>query len=275
MPEQFEDRDLSDSVFWGVQLQRALVRDANLTGARFFHTFWSDVSIDGVIDRLVVNGVDVTEFVNAHDRWFPLRTQLEPDTADALRSTWAVLQAEWATLLARASLLPSEAVLASVNGEWCLRDTLRHLLFAMDKWFCLPVLGALTYTSIGLPNTGSQGLDWPGLNASADPTFDDVLATRRQQHERFDDFAWCSARRFDDLREMVVEFEVARDDGVETERRHVGVDRCDRAVQHPTRVVVGRGVGDSRCTGVLVDTVAPEPLQEPMGTHDVARVPRP
>ena len=188
MPEQFEDRDLSDSVFWGVQLQRALVRDANLTGAQFFHTLWSDVSIDGVIDRLVVNGVDVTEYVNAHDRWFPLRTQLEPDTADALRSTWAVLQAEWAALLARAAQLPSEAVLQSVNGEWCLRDTLRHLLFAMDKWFCLPVLGALAYTSIGLPNTGSQGLAWPGLDPAADPRFDDVLATRRQQQDRFDRF---------------------------------------------------------------------------------------
>ena len=74
MAEEFEDRDLSDSVFWGVNLERAYVRDANLAGARFFHTFWTDVSIDGVIDHLVVNGVDVTDFVNEHDRWFPLRT---------------------------------------------------------------------------------------------------------------------------------------------------------------------------------------------------------
>ncbi|MEY4174599.1 MAG: hypothetical protein RI900_1764 [Actinomycetota bacterium] len=188
MAEQFEDRDLSDSVFWGVNLQRCLVRDADLSGTRFFHTLWSDVSVDGVVDRLVVNGVDVTDYVNAHDRWYPLRTQLEPATADSLRSAWAVLQGEWHSLLQRAGELGPQAVLQSVNGEWCLRDTLRHLLFAMDKWFSGPVLGAREFTSFGLPNTGSQGGDWPGLEPAADPSFDEVLAARAEHAARFGAF---------------------------------------------------------------------------------------
>ncbi|MEY4338874.1 MAG: hypothetical protein RLZ14_724 [Actinomycetota bacterium] len=188
MTEQFEDRDLSDAVFWGVRVRGALFRDADLSGARFFHTLWSDVSVDGVVDRLVVNGVDVTDFVNTHDRWYPLRTQLEPDTADALRSAWAELQREWDALLARAAQLGPQAVLQSVNGEWCLRDTLRHLLFAMDKWFGWPVLGAREFTSFGLPNTGSQGRDWPGLEPGAEPTFDEVLAARARHSATFGDF---------------------------------------------------------------------------------------
>ena len=201
MAEQFEDRDLSDSVFWGVRLQRCLVRDADLLGTRFFHTLWSDVSIDGVVDRLVVNGVDVTDYVNANDRWYPLRTRLEPDTSDALRASWAELQQEWADLLGWASRLGPGAALRSVNGEWCLRDTLRHLLFAMDKWFGGPLLCARSFTSFGLPNTGSQGGDWPGLDPAADPSFDEVLAARAEHAARFG--AFIGSLDFADLPETV------------------------------------------------------------------------
>lgn len=188
MAEEFEDRDLSDSVFWGVNLRGATFRDADLSGSTFFHTMWSDVSIDGIVQRLVVNGVDVTDHVNANDRWYPLRTRLEPASADDLRATWAELQAEWGALLDEAQRIGSTTALQSVNGEWNLRDTLRHLLFAMDKWFVGPVLGERRFTSIGLPNTGSQGKDWPGLDPSADPDFDAVLAQRAEHAARFGAF---------------------------------------------------------------------------------------
>lgn len=187
MPEEFEDRDLSESVFWGVNLQRVTFRDADLSGSTFFHTLWSNVTVDGVVNGLVVNGVDVTEYVNAHDRWYPLRTQLEPATADDLRAAWSVLQAEWAAVLARVAAMPAEAALHSVNGEWSVRDTLRHLVFAMDKWFSGPVLGEQQFSPIGLPNSGSQGRDWPGVDRGADPTMDEVLAVRAERNGRFTD----------------------------------------------------------------------------------------
>lgn len=188
MAEEFEDRDLSDSVFWGVNLRGARFRDADLSGATFFHTGWSNVSIDGVIDRLVVNGVDVTDHVNARDRWYPLRTQLEPSTGDELRAAWATLQAEWQALLDRAALMGPDAVITSVNGEWCLSDTLRHLVFAIDKWFFLPVLGQTSYTWLGLPNSGSQAREWPGLQPDAAPTFAEVLDVRAERLRTFTEF---------------------------------------------------------------------------------------
>lgn len=201
MPESFEDRDLSDAVFWGVNLQRAYIRDADMSGSTLFHVFLRDVSIDGEIERLVVNGVDVTDFVNEHDRWWPLRNRLSPDSIGGVVDSWATLQAEWASLLSSVAAADRSVVDASVGGEWSLRDTLRHLLFAVDKWFALPILGDASFTPIGLPNTSSQGGDWPGLDLDADPDFATVLAARAAQHERFG--IYISSTRAEDLPETV------------------------------------------------------------------------
>ena len=188
MAEEFNDRDLSESVFWGVNMHNAMFRDADFSGSTFFNTGWQNVSIEGVIGGLVVNGVDVTECVNANDRWYPLRNQLSPQTAEGMRSTWSALCAEWDLLFGRLHSMDPHVPTASVNGEWSLRDTLRHLLFAMDKWFTLPILGAQQFSSLALPNTGSQGLEWPGVNPDADPSFTEVLAARTITNQVFTEY---------------------------------------------------------------------------------------
>lgn len=188
MAEEFEDRDLSESVFWGVRLNRATFRDADLSGSTFFHTLWSGVSIDGVVDGLVVNGVDVTEYVNAHDRWYPLRTRLEPATADGVRESWSTIRQEWATLIDAVVALGPDALIRSVGGEWSLRDTLRHLVFAIEKWFTWPLLGERSFSALGLPNTGSQGHEWPGIDLGTEPTWDEAVAAFGQRVEQFTEF---------------------------------------------------------------------------------------
>lgn len=188
MGEEFEGQDLSESVFWGVDLRRTLFRDADFAGSRFFHVMMSDVSVDGVIERLIVNGVDVTEFVNSNDRWYPLRNELSPSDETSLQSAWARLEVEWEKLYAHVATLPAEVHSRSVGGEWSFRDTLRHMLFVHDKWFNWPIGGQRSFTSIGLPNTGSQGGEWPNLDLSSDPSYDDTLAARRRQASEFGDF---------------------------------------------------------------------------------------
>ena len=185
MGEEFEGRDLSESVFWGVDLRKSTFRDADLSGSTFFHVRASDVSVDGVVDRLVVNGVDVTPFVNANDRWYPLRTMLEPLSAAAMREAWEMMRREWAVLGDRADRLGDEAANLSVGGEWSYRDTLRHLVFAMDKWFSWPILGERTFSPLGLPNTGSRDFGWPGLDLSCEPTLAEVRAVRETRCARF------------------------------------------------------------------------------------------
>jgi hypothetical protein len=188
MGEEFEDRDLSESVFWGVRLRKSMFRDVDLSESTMFHVYLNDVSIDGVIDRLVVNGVDITDHVNAHDRWYPLRTMLEPGDAEACRTTWSALTVEWDVFLARALELPDSALYESVNGEWSFRDMLRHLVFVRDKWFYAPLLGRASVTPLGLPNTGSRDFGWPGLDLSLEPSVEEVLAHRGRQNEEFSEW---------------------------------------------------------------------------------------
>ena len=92
MAEEFEARDLSDSVFWGVDLRRATFRDVNLSGASISHALLDGVDIDAKIDRLVINGVDVTDYVNERDRWYPLRAMVRPADPEGARAAWAALE---------------------------------------------------------------------------------------------------------------------------------------------------------------------------------------
>src|SRR4051812_10056049 len=153
MAEEFGG-DLAGAVFWGADLSGAHFRDVNLTDATISHAWLVNVDIDALVDRVVINGVDVTGYVNERDPWYPLRAMLRPSSPEDMRATWAALEDEWAKTVARARGLPEDALDASVDGEWSFVQTLRHLVFAMDKWFTVPILGG-SFHPIGLPNSGS------------------------------------------------------------------------------------------------------------------------
>jgi len=176
MAEEFEG-DLAESVFWGADLSGATFRDVNLTGASISHAWLVDVTIDALIERVVINGVDVTDFVNQHDEWYPLRAKLRPTTPAEMVETWRMIEAEWATTMAIAGALPSEALDTRVNDEFSFVQTLRHLVFATDKWFTVPVLDGAFHPA-GLPNTGSLEFPFPGLDLATTPSRESVLAAR-------------------------------------------------------------------------------------------------
>jgi hypothetical protein len=186
MTEQFEFQDLSGAEFWGVDLQRATFRDVDLMGARISHARLADVVIDAEIDRLVINGVDVTAYVNERDEWFALRSQLHPTEPDAMRQGWLAFLAAWGSAIKRAERLPEEQRRASVDGEWSFVETIRHLVFATDKWFTVPILGG-AFHPMGLPNSGSADFGWPGVDRAADPTFEDAVAAWEDRSEQLRD----------------------------------------------------------------------------------------
>lgn len=96
--------DLSGAVFWGADLSGARFRDVNLTDVAISHAWLVDVEIDAFIDRFVVNGVDVTAYVNEHDRWYPLRQVVRVSDLESMRAGWVALRDTWAVTVERARL---------------------------------------------------------------------------------------------------------------------------------------------------------------------------
>jgi hypothetical protein len=186
VPEEFEG-DLTEAVFWGADLRGARFRDVNLSDVKISHAWLVGVEVDAFIERVVINGVDVTAFVNDHDPWYPLRTVLRVSDPESMRAGWAALNEAWAETIAWAQRLPPEAVVVSVDGEWSFVQTLRHLIFATDKWFTVPILGG-SFHPCGLPNTGSVDFPWPGLDLEAAPALADVLAVRADRGTRLGEY---------------------------------------------------------------------------------------
>jgi hypothetical protein len=186
VPEEFEG-DLAGAVFWGADLTGARFRDVKLSDVKISHALLSDVDIDAMVDKLVVNGVDVTAYVNERDPWYPARSMLRASTPEDMRVGWAALEDEWAKTVARAQALPEAKLHESVNSEFTFVQTLRHLIFAMDKWFTSPVLGE-PLDPIGLPNTGSLDFPWSGLDYDLAPSVSEALAVRADRANRFRDY---------------------------------------------------------------------------------------
>src|SRR5689334_18864863 len=123
MPEEFEG-DLSGAVFWGADLSGARFRDVNLTGVKISHAWVIDVDIDSRIENLTVNGVDVTQYVNERDPWYPLRSMVRAADPDGMRAAWRALEKTWNATIERASQLGEDRLRESVGGEWSLVQTL-------------------------------------------------------------------------------------------------------------------------------------------------------
>src|SRR5207245_2597511 len=151
---------------------------------RISHSWLVDIEIDSMIDSVVINGVDVTAYVNERDPWYPLRSMLTPSTPDEMREAWAALEDEWAKTIAQAETLPGDRLDESVNGEWSFVQTLRHVVFAMDKWFTAPVADG-DFNPMGMPNTGSVNFPWPGLDSSLQPPVASAVAVFADRSARF------------------------------------------------------------------------------------------
>ena len=186
MPQEFEG-DLAGSVFWGADLRGARFRDVDLTDVSISHAWFVNVDIDALVDNVVINGVDVTAYVNERDPWYPLRAMLRPATPEGMRAAWTALEEEWAKAVARAQALPEATLHESVNDEWSFVQTLRHLVFAMDKWFTAPILGERFHPT-GLPNTGSVDFPWPGLDYDLTPSVSEALEVRADRAKRLRDY---------------------------------------------------------------------------------------
>lgn len=166
---------------------------ADLTGARFVDCDMSqvkivdswlvDVDVSGYLSNFVVNGVDVTAFVNAElDRRHPERVQLRQlRTADDYRAMWDTVERLWSDTTARAERLPEPARHERVDDEWSFVETLRHLVFIADSWASRTVLDEpMPYHRLGLTQTAYAPTDAAalGIDLAAHPSFAEVMEVR-------------------------------------------------------------------------------------------------
>lgn len=200
---QFASEDLQGSRFERVDLRRARFRDVDLSGARFrdvdlsgawFHGVAMngvtmrgvelvDARIDGEIENLVINGVDVAPLIEAElDRRDPERATMRPTTAEGFREAWAILERLWDGTVDRARRLDPALLHESVDDEWSFIETLRHLAFATDAWVRRGILGDPSpWHPLDLP--WDEMPDTPGIPRDREvrPTLDEALALRRDR----------------------------------------------------------------------------------------------
>ena len=159
------------------------IRDCEVSGLKIVDCYGSDIYLGGDFERLVVNDIDVTAYVEAElDRQHPVRALARHAATPAdYRAAWDAIAAMWTATIARARRLTEEQLQRSVGGEWSFVETQRHLLFAADAWLGSSVLEEDSpYHPLGYPYGGMprEEVDKLGLTLDATPTLDDVLAPR-------------------------------------------------------------------------------------------------
>ena len=200
----FRRVDLSGASLREVDLSGATVRDSDVRRLRIVASWVDDVVIDGHegVGRVVVDGVEVTDFVRAElDRRHPERVLVrEMRTLGEVRAAWAVVGQRWDEALAHAATLPEHLLDERVDGEWSFVETLRHLVFAVDIWVGRMLSDAPgAFHPLGLPptDTSDAGAAEMGLTLTARPTFAEVEALHREARSRVD--ATLAALTDDDL----------------------------------------------------------------------------
>jgi hypothetical protein len=174
--EQFVEADFSGARFHGVIFSDVKISDAWLI----------NVDISGLVGNLSVNGVDVSAYVEGElDRRHPERTLLAPIDGDGMRTAWETIEGFSAATLERAFALPPDKLDESVEGEWSFVETLRHLVFATDRWITGPVLrDPEPFHPLGMPNPPLDEVAAGMFDLDARPTLDEVVAVRRDRMHR-------------------------------------------------------------------------------------------
>jgi hypothetical protein len=173
--------DLRGARLTEVDLRGATFREAMLDGARFVGTVMTNVEINGSIQGMRINGVDVAPLVEAElNRRDPDRvTIFTASDPDRVRAAWGVIERRWAEAVDRARELPPGMLDERIDDEWSFTETLRHLICVTDAWVRRTILNERDhYCAFGLVHTPMGDPTWLGVDPHASPAFDEVLAAR-------------------------------------------------------------------------------------------------
>ena len=175
----------SDVRITDLSLTDAQLSDVDVTRANFWRVrmrgVWiGEAEINGQIEGLRINGVDVGPLIEAElDRRHPHRAKMRPDDVAGFHEAWDILESLWAGTVDRARALPPELLHERVDGEWSFIQTLRHLVYATDIWVRRAILGDPTpWHPLSLPFDGMEQDPAVPWDRDARPGLDEVLALR-------------------------------------------------------------------------------------------------
>jgi pimeloyl-ACP methyl ester carboxylesterase len=196
-PRHHRSERLRGVRFTDCDLREVTMRECYVGGLRLVGCVLEDGGVEiesfaGDLGRVVVEGIDVSDFVSSQlDLRHPERVQLRAvRTASEHRAMWQTLEALWRDQLARVADLDDGLRRQQVRDEWSFVETLRHLVFAVDVWLGRMVRGEeQPYHPAGKPPS-----DYPlerfadiGLDPDADPTYEEVLAMLEDRHRQLRD----------------------------------------------------------------------------------------
>ena len=184
-------KEFEGATFVRASFKGAKLRHSDVSGVTMRSVEVNGLDIDShdlFFGTLIVNGVDVVPLVDAElNRQFPGRELQKTETPEGLREGWAAVQSAWETTVAGT---PPNLVDASVEGEWSLAQTLRHLILATDAW----LRGGIQrmqqpFHEIGLIFTGAEGMGFDMSIFRVDPpTYEEILAVRAERQRQVTDF---------------------------------------------------------------------------------------
>ena len=182
MPEEFEG-DLAGTVFWGADLSGARFRDVNLTDATISHASLVNVDIDALIDNVVINGVDVTAYVNERDcgtRY--TRCSVRPNPHGMRAANSGTRRRVGEDVHSGASSRRGQVARVG-QRRVVLRTDAATSRFRDGQMVTAPILGR-GFHPIGLPNSGSVDFPWPDLDYDLAPSVSETLAVRADPRSR-------------------------------------------------------------------------------------------
>lgn len=169
--------------FMVADLAGAKFIDCDMSRVKIVDSWLVDVNVSGYLSNFVINGVDVTAFVEAElDRRHPERVQLRQlQAADDYRAMWDTIERLWSDTVARAERLPESALHERVDDEWSFVETLRHLVFITDSWASRTVLDEpMPFHPLGITQTAYAPTDAAalGIDLDARPSLAEVMKVR-------------------------------------------------------------------------------------------------
>ncbi|MHA3701249.1 DinB family protein [Jatrophihabitans sp. YIM 134969] len=178
--------DLSGAKIRNANLAGLEIREAWLDGVVMRGVEIPDLDVYGELGRVVVNGVDVTAYVETElDRRYPDRSLMRPTDPEGFRVAWDVVERFWDDTVARARTLDPALLHERVDGEWSFTETLRHLVFATDCWVGRALGGdPAPWHPLALPWDGMPDTEGVPRDREARPDLDTVLAMRRDRMDQ-------------------------------------------------------------------------------------------